>query len=207
MESLYPLPNGDRLHVADAATVVAALPGILQTFRDGATEPVFFGDGRPDGVVISFGQWTQYEAYRTDAEEEERRLEIVRRHLAETGERLSPEEAARLSDAMPRPTSERLQTVPTTTAAETITRPALLTGPLFFGDHSTPEAVLLPFDQWIDFDVQMDEFEFEERTLQLARERIANSRIEDSVSFEDMMAEFGLDPDTGEPVDPDSGKA
>ena len=82
MDSLYNLPNGDQLHVADPDTVAAALHGILQRFREGATEPVFVGDSRPDGVLISFDQWSEYETLRQDAEDDKRREQLVRERLA-----------------------------------------------------------------------------------------------------------------------------
>jgi hypothetical protein len=105
MEASYDLPNGDRVRVIDTTTVGQSLRRILELYRGGATEPVFFGDQpRPEGVVISFEQWAEYEALK-------------------------------------------------------------------------------------------NEVEFERRTEQIARDRIASSRPEDSVSFEDMMHEYGLDPD------------
>ncbi len=83
MEALYDLPNGDRVRVIDTATVGQSLGRVLQLFREGATEPVFFGDEpRPEGVVISFDQWAEYETLKEDAEDDRRRQEIVRQRLA-----------------------------------------------------------------------------------------------------------------------------
>ncbi len=83
MESHYEAPNGDRLLVHDTATVAQTLPRIVQLYRDGATEPVFFGDHpRPEAVVISFDQWSEYETLREDAEDDRRREQLVRERLA-----------------------------------------------------------------------------------------------------------------------------
>ena len=83
MEALYDLPNGDRVRVIDTATVGASLGGVLRHFREGGTEPVFFGDEpRPEGVVISFDQWAEYETLKEDAEDDRRRQDLVRQRLA-----------------------------------------------------------------------------------------------------------------------------
>jgi hypothetical protein len=83
MEALYDLPNGDRVRVIDTATVGQSLGGVLQHFREGGTEPVFFGDEpRPEGVVISFDQWAEYETLKEDAEDNRRRQELARQRLA-----------------------------------------------------------------------------------------------------------------------------
>lgn len=65
MEASYDLPNGDRVRVIDTTTVGQSLGRILELYRTGATEPVFFGDQpRPEGVVISFDQWAEYETLK-----------------------------------------------------------------------------------------------------------------------------------------------
>ncbi|HEY3558541.1 MAG TPA: hypothetical protein VGL05_13810, partial [Kribbella sp.] len=46
-------------------------------------EPVFFGDApRPEGVVISFEQWAEYETLKEDAEDDRRREDLVRQRIA-----------------------------------------------------------------------------------------------------------------------------
>lgn len=83
MEAQFKLPNGDTLHVIDAATVGQSLGRILQLFRSGETEPVFFGDEpRPEGVVISFDQWAEYETLREDAESDRKMEDLTRERLA-----------------------------------------------------------------------------------------------------------------------------
>ncbi|WP_328521975.1 hypothetical protein [Kribbella sp. NBC_00359] len=83
MEALYDLPSGDRVRVIDTTTVGQSLGRILQLYREGATEPVFFGDHpRPEGVVISFDQWAEYEAMKEEAEFEKRVEGITRDRLA-----------------------------------------------------------------------------------------------------------------------------
>ncbi len=83
MEALYDLPNGDRVRVVDTATAAQYLGAVLQRFREGSTEPLFYGDEpRPEGVVISFDQWAECEALREEAETDERMRRITRERLA-----------------------------------------------------------------------------------------------------------------------------
>lgn len=83
MEALYDLPNGDRVRVIDTATVGQSLDRVLELFRSGTDEPVFFGNQpRPEGVVISFEQWAEYAALKEDAEDDRRREDLVRERIA-----------------------------------------------------------------------------------------------------------------------------
>jgi len=83
MEASYDLPNGDRVRVIDTTTVGQRLGRVLELFRSGETEPVFFGDQpRPEGVVITFDQWAEYETLKEDAEDDRRREQLVRERLA-----------------------------------------------------------------------------------------------------------------------------
>jgi hypothetical protein len=54
----YPLPNGGALPVIDVATASRRLGALLERYRNGSTEQVFFaGDQpRPQGVILAFGQ-------------------------------------------------------------------------------------------------------------------------------------------------------
>jgi hypothetical protein len=86
MEALYDLPNGDQVRVIDTATVGQALGRVLEHFRTGDQEPVFFGDQpRPEGVVISFDQWSKYEALKEEADADARQDELVRDRLNNAG--------------------------------------------------------------------------------------------------------------------------
>ncbi|MFD7158639.1 hypothetical protein ACFV9C_28845 [Kribbella sp. NPDC059898] len=83
MEALYDLPNGDRVRVIDTTTVGQSLGRVLELFRSGHAEPVFFGDSpRPEGVVISFEQWAEYETLKEDAETDRRMQDLTRERLA-----------------------------------------------------------------------------------------------------------------------------
>ncbi|MGZ0146858.1 hypothetical protein ACXJJ3_07275 [Kribbella sp. WER1] len=83
MEAQFKLPNGDTLHVIDTGTVGRTLGRILQLFRSGENEPVFFGDEpRPEGVVITFEQWAEYERLREDAESDRKLEDLTRARLA-----------------------------------------------------------------------------------------------------------------------------
>ncbi|MEU8222879.1 hypothetical protein [Kribbella sp. NPDC048915] len=84
MQTPYQLPNGDTAMVTDTATAAQNLGRAVELWRQGATEPLIYGDnGRPEGVVISFDQWAEYEVLREEAEGERRRIEIVRQRLAD----------------------------------------------------------------------------------------------------------------------------
>jgi|SRR5215211_2585455 len=83
MESLYDLPSGDQVRVIDTTTAGRSLGLVLQVFREGGTEPLFFGDQlRPEGVVISFDQWAEYEALKQEAAFEKRVVDTTRQRLA-----------------------------------------------------------------------------------------------------------------------------
>ncbi|MGW6198377.1 hypothetical protein ACWF0M_19685 [Kribbella sp. NPDC055110] len=98
METPFSLPNGLTIRVVDTATAGRALGNAVQSWHEGATEPLFYGsEGRPEGVVISFDQWAEYETLKEDAEDDRRRYEGVRQRLANThpDDYVSYEDAAR----------------------------------------------------------------------------------------------------------------
>jgi hypothetical protein len=96
MEAPYDLPSGGRVRVVDTATAGQNLGVVLQRFRDGEAQPLFFGDEpRPEGVVISFEQWAEYQDLRADAELEERVERVARERLANSG----PESYTSFEDA------------------------------------------------------------------------------------------------------------
>jgi hypothetical protein len=79
-ETPHDLPNGDRVLVIDTQTAAHNLALMLQRFRSGQSEPLFFGDeGRPEGVVISFDQWQELVE---DSEQAERARTVTRERLA-----------------------------------------------------------------------------------------------------------------------------
>jgi hypothetical protein len=80
----YPLPNGAILSVTDIGTVGENLGRILESFRNGSTEPVFFAgeQPRPEGVIVSFDQWADYAELKEEAEFDRRRYDLVRERLA-----------------------------------------------------------------------------------------------------------------------------
>ena len=85
MESQYELPNGDKLWVIDTATAAQYLGRALQIWREGGTEPIFFGNTpRPEGVVISFDQWSEYEELKEEAAFDRRMEQITRDRLTNT---------------------------------------------------------------------------------------------------------------------------
>lgn len=98
METPYNLPNGLTIRVVDTATAGQALGNAAQSWHEGATEPLFYGsEGRPEGVVISFAQWAEYEALKLEANFDRRVENITRERLANSGPEdwISFEDAAR----------------------------------------------------------------------------------------------------------------
>jgi len=96
MEALFNLPSGDQIRVIDTATAGRYLGRALQLFREGGTEPLFFGDEpRPQGVVISFDQWAEYEALKAEAEADERIERLTAERLSTAG----PEDWVSFEDA------------------------------------------------------------------------------------------------------------
>lgn len=83
MQVKYQLPSGDSVWVVDTATAAQHLSTMLTSFSQGGQEPLFYGDEpRPQGVVISFDQWVEYERFKEEAEADQRIEQIVRDRLA-----------------------------------------------------------------------------------------------------------------------------
>ncbi|QNE22573.1 hypothetical protein F1D05_37610 [Kribbella qitaiheensis] len=82
-ETPHDRPSGERLLVIDTATAAHNLPRMLGRFREGQSEPLFFGDdGKPEGVVISFDQWERLDALAEEADQTERAREVARQRIA-----------------------------------------------------------------------------------------------------------------------------
>jgi PHD/YefM family antitoxin component YafN of YafNO toxin-antitoxin module len=83
-ETPYDTPGGDRVWVIDTPTAAHNLATMLERFRNGDSEPLIFGDsGAPEGVVISWQEWTRLEALRADADGFEHAYEVTRQRLAD----------------------------------------------------------------------------------------------------------------------------
>jgi len=68
-ETPYDLPSGERIWVIETASAAEHLPALLKRFRAGESQPLIFGDaGEPEGVVISWDEWSRLETPATDAE-------------------------------------------------------------------------------------------------------------------------------------------
>ncbi|ADB33656.1 hypothetical protein Kfla_4638 [Kribbella flavida DSM 17836] len=82
-ETPYDLPNGERIPVIDPDTAAHNLRLLLDRFRTGRLEPLFFGDnGAPEGVVLPFAAWQQLEALAEDAAQTEHSRAVARERLA-----------------------------------------------------------------------------------------------------------------------------
>lgn len=81
----HELPDGGRVIVIDTASASGHLGTMLQRFRDGQADPLVFGDtGEPEGAVISFAQWLEYQELLADAENARQAEETTRERLEST---------------------------------------------------------------------------------------------------------------------------
>jgi hypothetical protein len=68
-ETPYDLPGGERIWVIETASAAEHLSALLKRFREGESQPVIFGDaGEPEGVVISWDEWSRLDALVSDIE-------------------------------------------------------------------------------------------------------------------------------------------
>ncbi|GAA0606097.1 hypothetical protein HPO96_01960 [Kribbella sandramycini] len=190
MQSHHDLPNGDRLWISAPDTVAAALPGIVELFRSGESEEVFFGNQRPEGAVISFARWHEYESLKAEAAADLVDEQRFRENL---------------------PPADRTPYEPRTPGAVLdpgAARDAVLhlgPAPVFIGADDRPEGVVISFDTWLDCEQVKADAEADRRRYDLVRERLADADDPTKwISFEDMMAEFGLDPDADD-LEPPKG--
>lgn len=83
-ETPYDLPNGDRVWVIDTQTAALHLGTLVDRFREGHREPLIFGDGgRPEGVVISWDEWAQFDAWRIENDGLDHVYDTARERLAD----------------------------------------------------------------------------------------------------------------------------
>ncbi|MFG1906547.1 hypothetical protein [Kribbella sp. NPDC048928] len=94
----HELPDGNHVIVIDTESASGHLSTMLQRFREGRTEPMVFSDtGEPEGVVISFAQWLEYQELVEDAAAAARVEETTRQRLEDTPpEAYVPRERSRL---------------------------------------------------------------------------------------------------------------
>ena len=68
-ETPYDLPSGERIWVSETALAAEHLSDLLKRFREGESQPLIFGDaGEPEGVVISWDEWSRLDALVGDVE-------------------------------------------------------------------------------------------------------------------------------------------
>jgi hypothetical protein len=68
-ETPYDLPTGERIWVTETASAGEHLSALLKQFRAGESQPLIFGDaGKPEGVVISWDEWSRLDALVGDVE-------------------------------------------------------------------------------------------------------------------------------------------
>jgi hypothetical protein len=68
-ETPYDLPSGERIWVLETASAAVHLSALLKRFRAGESQPLIFGDaGEPEGVVISWDEWSRLDTLAADVE-------------------------------------------------------------------------------------------------------------------------------------------
>jgi hypothetical protein len=83
-ETPYDTPDGDRVWVIDTPTAAHNIPTMLDRFRNGDTEPLIFGDsGEPEGVVISWAEWSRLQALRADANGFDHVYDVTRQRITD----------------------------------------------------------------------------------------------------------------------------
>lgn len=69
------------------------------------------------------------------------------------------------------------------------------TAPLFDGANGRPEGVVVSFDQWAEYVTLKEDVDDDRRRAEGVRRRLAHTRPDDYVSFEDAAREGGWDLD------------
>jgi hypothetical protein len=94
-ETPYVLPEGDRVWVIKTTTAGGLLPQMLERFRAGDAEPLFFGDGgQPEGAVIPFELWRRIEQLATDEDGFDATYAVARKRLADPAPSIRLDEVA-----------------------------------------------------------------------------------------------------------------
>ncbi|MGW7685529.1 hypothetical protein ACWGID_32605 [Kribbella sp. NPDC054772] len=115
-ETQYLLPDGTTVWVISASETSKNLAGVLNLFRSGSAEPVFFGAaGQPEAAIVPFEVWRALTETAIDEEGFDSSYSVVRHRLKNPAGRSVPieEVAAELgwdlnepiddSDFKPRP--------------------------------------------------------------------------------------------------------
>jgi len=80
-EQIHDIPGHGQVNVIDPKSAGRALQTMLQRFRDGARDPLIFGDGKPEGVVLPFEDWLALLDAADDAASSARVVETTQERL------------------------------------------------------------------------------------------------------------------------------
>lgn len=80
-EEIHDVPGRGQVNVIDVDSASAALATMLQRFRSGDRDPLIFGEGRPEGVVLAFEDWLELLDAAEDQETSQRVLETTRERV------------------------------------------------------------------------------------------------------------------------------
>src|SRR5690242_528960 len=85
-ETDHLLPDGTTVHVVSTSAASKNLTGLLQLFRSGRAEPLFFGDaGQPEAAIIPFEVWRALTEAATDEEGFDSSYSLTRQRLKNPG--------------------------------------------------------------------------------------------------------------------------
>jgi hypothetical protein len=89
-ETQYLLPDGTTVWVISPSETSKNLLGLLDLFRSGAAEPLFFGAaGQPEAAIIPFEVWRALTEAATDEEGFDSSYSLVRHRLKTSSARRS----------------------------------------------------------------------------------------------------------------------
>ncbi|MEV5963758.1 hypothetical protein AB0L70_18460 [Kribbella sp. NPDC051952] len=94
-ETPHLLPDGERVWVVSPSAASKNLPGLLNLFRSGQTEPLILGDaGQPEAVVVPWDVWRRLDALAADEDGFDHAYDTVRERLDNPQPSIPLEEAA-----------------------------------------------------------------------------------------------------------------
>lgn len=94
-ETPYETPNGEQIPVIDPDTAAHNVRLMLERFRAGRPEPLYFGDeGHPEGVIVPYAVWDELTRLAEEAAATGRAENITRERLGSA----RPEEYVAVDD-------------------------------------------------------------------------------------------------------------
>lgn len=80
-EEIRDVPGRGQVNVVDVDSASAGLVTMLQRFRSGQRDPLIFGEGRPEGVVLAFEGWLDLLSAAEDQQTSQRVVRTTRERV------------------------------------------------------------------------------------------------------------------------------